>query len=60
MNAAVELLKARIAGKGYPVAGVPDTPRNRDLWEEIGRDIENLPPGVTPDIPGEWSEMPDD
>jgi hypothetical protein len=57
---AVAMLKARLAGGMYPVDGVPDTPRNRDLWERIGREVADMPPGVTPEIPGEWTEMPDD
>lgn len=57
---AVEMLKAHLAGGTYPPPGVPDTPRNRALWDQIGRDIANMPPGVIPDIPSDWTELPDD
>jgi len=49
-EAARLLLRARIAGRDYPPE-VPDTPRYRQLWDEIGADLDTMPPGVVPMIP---------
>jgi hypothetical protein len=53
------MLRAIMAGEPYPPPGVTDTPENRALWASIAADIENLPGGVLPDIPADWTEMPD-
>lgn len=55
---AVRLLRAAIAGDPFP-PDVPDTPPNRTVWDDTRRDIANLPPGVSPDIPFDYNTMPD-
>ena len=57
---AMAMLKALLRGDEYPPPSVEDTPRNRELWDAIAADIEAMPPGVMPDVPGDWAEMPDD
>jgi len=56
---AVVMLRALLAGVPYPPAGVPDTPDNKTLWAGIAADIDAMPGGVLPDIPADWTEMPD-
>ena len=53
------MLKAILAGKDYPPEGVPDTAHNQEMWEQIKREIEDLPPGTVVDIPSDWAEWPD-
>lgn len=53
---ATAMLKAILAGKDYPPDGVPDTPHNRQVWERMKHEIENLPPGTIVDIPFDWAE----
>ena len=48
---AVALLIAVVFGRPWPPPGVPDTPRNRALREEIIAEVDALPPGVIPDVP---------
>jgi hypothetical protein len=57
---AAAMMREILAGGAYPPDGVPDTPANRTLWDQIGRDIESLPDGVVPDLPADWAEMSDD
>jgi GNAT superfamily N-acetyltransferase len=59
VTAVTLLLRAAIAGGPYPPPGVEDTPANRELWGEIGADLAALPAGVIPDVPFDWTEMPD-
>jgi hypothetical protein len=59
-EAAILLLKARINGDSFPPPGVEDTLRNRALRDEIGQDLDNLPPGVTPEIPFDHALIPED
>jgi hypothetical protein len=56
---AIGMLRAILAGQPYPPEGVADTPANKDLWAAICADIENMPGGVLPDIPADWTTMPD-
>lgn len=51
--------RAIMAGQEFPPAGVAGTPENRAIWDKIAGDMENMPPGTVPEIPGEWVEMPD-
>lgn len=53
---ATAILKAIMAGKDFEGAGVPDTPRNRQVWESMRRDVENVPPGDVVDVPSDWSD----
>lgn len=55
---AVIILQAIMAGQEYPPEGVPDTPANRALWAETARAVDELPPGVTPEIPPDWAVLP--
>lgn len=57
---AVLMLRAVLAGQPYPPLGVVDTPANQRLWASVVTDVEAMPAGVLPDIPGDWAEMPDD
>lgn len=57
---AVAILRALLAGDGYPPEGVPDTPANAALWAEYAQALEDLPGGVTADIPADWATLPDD
>jgi hypothetical protein len=34
---------------------VPDTPHNRRVWEQMKREVDDLPPGSIVDIPFEWA-----
>jgi hypothetical protein len=56
---ATAMLKAILAGKDYPPEGVPNTAHNREMWERMKREIEDLPPGTVVDIPSDWAEWPD-
>jgi hypothetical protein len=56
---AVRMQQAIMAGTGYPVAGVADTPENQALWDEIAAAIENLPAGTVADLPHDWPEAGD-
>lgn len=53
---ATAILKAIMAGKTFEDSGVDDTPHNRQVWESMKRDVENVPPGDTVDIPADWSD----
>lgn len=57
---AITMLRAIVSGARYPPDGIPDTPRNRKLWDQIKASVADLPPGVVPDIPAEWADWPDD
>ena len=52
---ATVILKAIMAGGGYPPDGVPDTPHNKQVWESMKQEIAELPPGETVDIPSDWA-----
>jgi hypothetical protein len=54
---ATAILKAIMAGEQFEEAGVPDTPHNRQVWESMKRDVENVPAGETVDIPTDWSDV---
>lgn len=45
---------ALVLGKPWPPPGVPDTPANRAVRDEITAAIAAMPPGVTPDVPSDW------
>lgn len=53
---ATAILRAIMAGKGFEDAGVPDTPHNRQVWDSMKRDVENVPPGDVVDIPSDWAD----
>lgn len=53
-----KLLKARVAKAQYP-SDVPRNAENLRLWDQIQQDIDGMPPGVVPDIPFEYTTMPD-
>ena len=53
---ATAILKAIMAGGGYPPDGVPDTPRNRRVWDKMKQEVSSLPPGEAIDIPSDWAD----
>ena len=57
-EAVEKLLKARVAEADYP-SDVPRNAENLRLWDQIQQDIDGMPPGVVPDIPFEYTTMPD-
>jgi hypothetical protein len=58
-DTAVLLLNAVLNGQDYPPDGVPDTPANKALYAQIAADVDAMPGGVLPDVPSDWSQMPD-
>jgi len=54
------LYRAILAGEPYPPPGVEDTEENRQAYDEIVAWLEQLPPGRFPEIPWDYTEMPDD
>lgn len=55
---ALTMLKALQAGQDYP-ASVPDTPANRQVWDSIRADIEQIKAaGQVVDIPVDYTEQP--
>ena len=56
----VAMLRAILAGDEFPPPGVPDTPENRQAWAGIAQSVEDLPPGVIPEIPTDWTDWADD
>lgn len=59
-GAAVLMLRALLAGVSYPPPGLSDTAENKTLWAAIAADIEAMPGGILPDVPADWTAMPDD
>lgn len=59
-GAAVAMLRAHLAGQDYPPEGIPDTEHNRQVWNSIGEDLANMPEGVLPDVPSDYTEQPPD
>jgi len=59
MSDATVMLKAILAGESYTSTGLEDTTEHRDLWHKIAQSIEDLPPGVVPDIPAEYADWED-
>lgn len=57
-EASVELLKAVIRKTGYP-PHVADTAEYRALYARLEREVAELPPGVTPEIPWDYNSPPD-
>ena len=55
---ATAILKAIMAGEDYPPAGVPDTPRSRQVWDAMKREVGQVPAGDTVDIPSDWTQDP--
>jgi hypothetical protein len=53
---ATAILKAIMGGGEYPPDGVPDTPHNRQVWGSMKREVANLPPGATIDLPSDWAD----
>jgi len=56
---AIAMLRAVLSGEDYPPPGFEDTPGNRALYEQMMREVEELPAGVLPKIPWDQTEMPD-
>ena len=54
------MYRAILAGEDYPPAGVADTPENRATWDRIVAELEAMPAGVIPQVPWDWSDMPDE
>jgi hypothetical protein len=52
---AVTLAGAAELGADFP-PGVPDTPGNRALFEEIRASIAAMPEGVSPDLPWDYAD----
>lgn len=57
---ATAILKAIMAGGEYPPDGVPDTPHNRQVWDQMKREVGEVPAGDVVDIPSDWTQAPDD
>ena len=55
---ATAILKAIMAGGDYPPAGVPDTPHSRQVWDDMKREVGEVPAGDTVDIPSDWTQDP--
>lgn len=53
---AVTMLQAILAGARYPPPGIADTAEHRALWDRIAASVEDMPPGVMPDIPADWAD----
>ena len=53
---ATAILRAIMAGKDWPVDGVPDTPYNRGVWDRMKQQVDDLPPGEVVDIPSDWAD----
>ena len=51
----ITLTGAAALGGGFP-PGVPDTPGNRALFEQIKADIAAMPRGVVVDLPWEYAD----
>lgn len=55
---AVTMLRAQLAGGTFPPDGVEDSEGNAQLWDEIGQSIADMPEGVMPEIPVDWTTTP--
>lgn len=54
----VTMTGAAALGAGFP-PGVPDTPRNRELFKKIQAEVAAAPPGAVVQVPSEYAETPD-
>ena len=52
------LTGAAALGAGFP-PGVPDTPENRALFEQIKADIAAMPDGTVADVPWDYADGDD-
>jgi hypothetical protein len=58
---AVTMQQAIMAGEDWPPAGVPDTPDNRELWDEITASLQQMRgQGISPDLPADWASFTED
>lgn len=48
------MLKAAALGRDFAAAGVPDTPRNRELFAQIASEIAHAGPGTVVEIPPDY------
>ena len=53
------MTRALIMGREFPPPGIDDSAENRQFWDDTAMAIENLPPGVSPDMPVDWTTTPD-
>jgi hypothetical protein len=57
----VIMARAIASGDDWPPAGVPDTPDNRALWDEITANVQELrAQGIQPDVPSDWAAFTED
>jgi hypothetical protein len=59
-DTSVAMLRAYLAGDSFPPDGVEGTPENRQRWDDIARACDEMPKGVSPDVPFDWSGMTGD
>jgi hypothetical protein len=54
------IYRGLLAGLDWPYPGVGDTGENRATRDRLATWLDELPPGVLPDIPSDYTETPGD